>query len=637
MARRNTPRAQLRKTARKRRAAPGFPGATFELDEAGQITGVWLGRAAPPVTSSTDILAALDIAEQTTEAAQIQVLLASAIGQPVDAWAVIAADAPTLLHRRDGRLLAATWDARAANGAIDRVAMFVLPVETATSDAPSPVEHGEICRSALELLQDCSESLGHLARDPRDGAPLHHLFRALHTLKGLMRGDQLRAIRELAHQAEDAIARLRDREEVPPHSLVELVRFVERLRAEVTAARSIAGIDDMMTYVLRECRSARVDLQMAAPRLSVGDRSGDGTVRRAIERIRAASARARMAALGAQCASSATALAELSSEHSRRAGLLDEVVLLDRQLELYAAVYRELKERADGPALLAALTSRARELEMTDQPCAALAALVDPIRLPRLARALLDADPQVNRCAVALVVDAPAMFEPCPPEDEAVAHVGRAQGDVSVTLDELRERLPETAVATLRTAIARIGYVPLAALEQRLAATVDSLARELHKRCRAKIDLGDVTVSPKTARALNEILVHAVRNAIDHGIESPVHRVAAGKTPEGTIEIVAYPAVDRLVVTVRDDGRGLNLEYIQRRAAEQGIAATAPIPEVMDLVFTPGFSTARDVTLISGRGVGMDAIRRTAEQLGGSVALASTPGRGTELAIAVAL
>jgi len=133
-----------------------------------------------------------------------------------------------------------------------------------------------------------------------------------------------------------------------------------------------------------------------------------------------------------------------------------------------------------------------------------------------------------------------------------------------------------------------------------------------------------------------------VRNAIDHGIEAPERRSAAGKDPIGSIEIAGYAIGDRLVMTVRDNGRGVDIERVRGLARERGLlsaddAAGASADELLDLLFHPGFSTAASVTLVSGRGIGMDVIRSLAEEHGGSVAIASAPGAGTELTIELAL
>ena len=131
---------------------------------------------------------------------------------------------------------------------------------------------------------------------------------------------------------------------------------------------------------------------------------------------------------------------------------------------------------------------------------------------------------------------------------------------------------------------------------------------------------------------LGEPLVHLLRNAVDHGLESPEERLAAGKSEVGTISIAARHEGSHVVIEISDDGRGMDVEKIRQKAMEKGlIAPEASLSprELLDLVFQPGFSTADNITDISGRGVGMDAVRSAIQLLNGSVELATELGKGT--------
>jgi two-component system chemotaxis sensor kinase CheA len=134
--------------------------------------------------------------------------------------------------------------------------------------------------------------------------------------------------------------------------------------------------------------------------------------------------------------------------------------------------------------------------------------------------------------------------------------------------------------------------------------------------------------------AIGDPLVHLVRNALDHGLEPPAERVTAGKQPTGTIEISARHDGSTIVIAVRDDGRGIDLEAIARKACEHGLIAAGEIAAVdhahaVELLFAPGFSTAETISEISGRGVGMDAVRSAIRGLGGEATLHAEPGGGT--------
>ena len=137
-------------------------------------------------------------------------------------------------------------------------------------------------------------------------------------------------------------------------------------------------------------------------------------------------------------------------------------------------------------------------------------------------------------------------------------------------------------------------------------------------------------------------LTHLVRNCADHGIESPAERIAAGKPRNGTIRLTACHQGGHIIIEIADDGRGLDIARIRAKAVEIGLASEAEIAaksegELCNFIFAPGFSTAAQVTSISGRGVGMDVVRSNIEQIGGTVDLKSAPGAGTTFIIKIPL
>jgi len=152
---------------------------------------------------------------------------------------------------------------------------------------------------------------------------------------------------------------------------------------------------------------------------------------------------------------------------------------------------------------------------------------------------------------------------------------------------------------------------------------------------------GEATEVDKTIiEQLSDPLTHMIRNSVDHGIESPEARVAAGKPAQGCILLAAEHRGGKIVITISDDGNGINREKVLRKAKEKGVvAADAQLTdEAIDaLIFAPGFSTAEVVTNVSGRGVGMDVVKRNIEGLGGSVAVINKPGKGSQFVIALPL
>jgi two-component system chemotaxis sensor kinase CheA len=160
------------------------------------------------------------------------------------------------------------------------------------------------------------------------------------------------------------------------------------------------------------------------------------------------------------------------------------------------------------------------------------------------------------------------------------------------------------------------------------------IARELGKQVAVELRGAELEMDRAILDRLGDPLVHLVRNSVDHGLESPEARSLAGKPSAGRIVIDARRERDHVRIAVSDDGRGIDLERVKRRAVEAGLlhadlADDLPPNEIASLVFRPGLSTAGEVSKISGRGVGMDAVKATIESLGGSVELASQPGLGT--------
>ncbi|MBI5162951.1 MAG: chemotaxis protein CheA [Magnetospirillum sp.] len=198
----------------------------------------------------------------------------------------------------------------------------------------------------------------------------------------------------------------------------------------------------------------------------------------------------------------------------------------------------------------------------------------------------------------------------------------------------------ERLASDLRETTMGIRMVPIGTLFGRFRRLVHDLARDLGKEVRLST-AGEETELDKTViERLADPMIHLIRNAIDHGLEDAAIRGGAGKTAEGEILLSAVHSGAQVLIRVRDDGRGLDRARIRAKAEEQGlIAPDAKLSdaELFQVIFHPGFSTANGVTSLSGRGVGMDVVKRTIDGLRGNVEVASTPGRGTEITLRLPL
>lgn len=187
-------------------------------------------------------------------------------------------------------------------------------------------------------------------------------------------------------------------------------------------------------------------------------------------------------------------------------------------------------------------------------------------------------------------------------------------------------------VRDLRRRALDIRTTPVRRVLERLPRVARELAASLGKRVRVELVGEEVEVDRAVLDHLDDPLLHLVRNSVDHGLEQPDARVAKGKDPVGLLRVSASSTGGRLLVSVEDDGRGLDAEGVRRRAIERGmpfeVAEDLPVERLGELLFEPGMSTRDEVSEVSGRGVGLDVVKRTIEGLGGSVAVVSRPGAG---------
>ncbi|MEE8558845.1 MAG: chemotaxis protein CheW [Myxococcota bacterium] len=195
-------------------------------------------------------------------------------------------------------------------------------------------------------------------------------------------------------------------------------------------------------------------------------------------------------------------------------------------------------------------------------------------------------------------------------------------------------------VRELRERALEIRTTPIQRILERLPPMAAELAHALGKRVRVELTGEEVEVDRAVLDHLDGPLLHLVRNSIDHGIEGPVERVQAGKPETGTIRIEAHQEGARVRVTLEDDGAGIDVERLRRLAVDRGLLVQAvaedlPPERIVELVFEPGLTTRSAVTEVSGRGVGLDAVKRGIESLGGEVRVRSTPGQGSRFEIEV--
>ncbi|MFO7727055.1 MAG: chemotaxis protein CheA [Desulfonatronovibrio sp.] len=204
------------------------------------------------------------------------------------------------------------------------------------------------------------------------------------------------------------------------------------------------------------------------------------------------------------------------------------------------------------------------------------------------------------------------------------------------TLAEEMERLSDS----LRDSTLGIRMMPIGATFSKFTRLVRDLSKDLHKEIRLETRGADTELDKTVIERLNDPLVHLLRNSIDHGIEEPEARIQAGKPRQGTITLSAAHAGGEVIIEIIDDGKGLDPEVLRKKAMEKGlINVDSDLSDfaLQQLIFEPGFSTAGKVTGVSGRGVGMDVVKRGIEALRGNIFLESKKGEGTKVSIKLPL
>ena len=211
-------------------------------------------------------------------------------------------------------------------------------------------------------------------------------------------------------------------------------------------------------------------------------------------------------------------------------------------------------------------------------------------------------------------------------------------------LQELSEAIEQMDRVTtdLQSVVMKLRMVPVSQVFNRFPRMVRDLSHSLGKEINLIIQGEETELDRTVIDEIGDPLVHLLRNSIDHGIEKPEDRTASGKNPVGEVRLIARHEGNNVLLMVTDDGKGLKAEAIKQKAMEKGLITKAELDvmelnDIMKLIFLPGFSTAETVTDVSGRGVGMDAVRTKIEALGGVLELDSNPGQGTRVRIRLPL
>lgn len=466
-----------------------------------------------------------------------------------------------------------------------------------------------------EQLRVLSSDLLVLESQPGDEERLRSVFRIFHTLKGASRAADVPLIEGVSHRLEGLLAAARDGK--TPLTPVQLDILFRAASAFEDAGRRIRSHVD-----LADSRLAALDRQL---------RGGVSSSTAAPPPVLPAPAREPVSVTATPVAPPSPAVSEMTAsapveqtEPTTAPVPTDTHEQVDEQVRV--GVYRidaMIDAAGEIVTLAGAISDRQRE-------AAALQATLTRGRsawralLQRRLDARLDVE---GRAALRTVLDA---------LDDEIRQATRQGAQLAQALARDADRLASTAAPLLRET-RELRLRPVSDITTSLQRTVRELSRTLGKSVRLEL-IGDKVEADRTVLdRLREPLLHLLRNAIDHGIETAAERAARHKPPEATVTISAAAAGDRLTITVADDGRGLDLGAIRARLAQQGRPVPNDPAALAATLFEGGFSTRAAATEISGRGVGLDVVRTQVEQLGGSVELHWGDYTGTRFNLSVPL
>ncbi|MDH6262902.1 chemotaxis protein CheA [Bradyrhizobium sp. BR13661] len=550
----------------------------------------------------------------------------------------------------------------------------------------SAMDPTEVFRQeASELFEVLEGALLDLGQRPDDRELVDSAFRALHTIKGSGAMFGFDKVASFTHEFETAFDRVRKGEIKPTQELISVALaakdYIRALIEDPQSTDDIIGeaiLDDLKRFVSPDRPAAAVaEIAEAPPLAPVESKQAGWHLYLEFESHILRNGSNPLDLLEDLCKLGPCFVVPVTDGIPFLDEMDPEDCYLKWDVKLHAA--------CDKAAIDDVFMFVSDEMKLTLSPLEHVEA---PAPMPLFQ--LLDEEPVaetpapvVEAVAAPVAVEPAANVEPKPvakPEakleakPEAKAEAKRDDRGIATVrvqaerLDELMDRVGELVIAQARlTQLAASGsdlsikmiaeeierlasslrdttmgarMVPIGSLFGRFRRLIHDLSRDLSKPVEFVTTGEDTELDKTMIECLADPLVHLIRNAIDHGIEDTATRTANGKTEQGRIELAAVHSGAQVLVTVKDNGGGLNTARIRAKAEEQGLIAAGAVlsdHEIHQFLFHPGFSTAQTISALSGRGVGMDVVKRTIENMRGSIDLSTRPGQGTTVTLRLPL
>jgi two-component system chemotaxis sensor kinase CheA len=542
-------------------------------------------------------------------------------------------------------------------------------------------------QEASELFEVLEGALLDLGLRPDDRELVDSAFRALHTIKGSGAMFGFDKVASFTHEFETAFDRVRKGEIKPTQELISVALaakdYIRALIEDPQSTDDIIGeaiLDDLKRFVSSDQPAAAVAEIVEAPPLVPAESKQAGwhlylefeshILRNGSNPLDLLEDLCKLGpCFVVPVTDGIPFLDEMEPEdcylkwdvklHAAcdKAAIDDVFMFVSDEMKLTLSPLEQVEAPAPAPLFLL----------LDEEPTPAVEApapMAEAVAAPVAAESAVKAEPRPVAKPEAKVESKPESKAETKRDDRGIATV-RVQAE---RLDELMDRVGELVIAQARlTQLAASGsdlsikmiaeeierlasslrdttmgarMVPIGSLFGRFRRLIHDLSRDLSKPVEFVTTGEDTELDKTMIECLADPLVHLIRNAIDHGIEDTATRTANGKTEQGRIELAAVHSGAQVLVTVKDNGGGLNTARIRAKAEEQGLIAAGAVlsdHEIHQFLFHPGFSTAQTISALSGRGVGMDVVKRTIENMRGSIDLSTRPGQGTTVTLRLPL
>jgi len=428
-----------------------------------------------------------------------------------------------------------------------------------------------------ELIEKVVQDIVEIEKNPDDEL-VNGIFRAVHTIKGTSSFLGFNTLSSLSHKAEDVLGRIRKKEMVPDAGIADtLLEALDLMKILIEDIRDKGAESRDVSDTIEKLEV----LNKADPRKKIGEILVDEGVISSKE-----------------CED---LLEKQKQEGDKRFGeiVVEEKLITEKQLSSALAKQQAHKEEQ---------TIRI-DVKKLDE----LMNLVGELVLGKNRLILLD----------------------------SVARKSSGNTGILDTLSDVTNYV-EAVTNDLQLAVMRARLVPIGKLFNKVPRLVRDLSSEFKKQIDLKLEGESTELDRSLIEALHDPLIHIIRNSVDHGVEAPSEREEKGKAPRGVLSIKAYNEGNQVIVEIYDDGKGINVQAVKDKVKEKGLMSEAELNglsprEAMGLVFIPGLSTAKKVSNVSGRGVGMDVVKTNIEKMNGQVYIDSEEGKWTRLTLKLPL